>query len=231
MYMNMIHRISLVALAVACLFSNQTFCQTTADPDLLNEINRIKAIDNHAHPLRYVAEGDKPDDEFDALPLDNIDPFPLPVRLNPTNPEFVQAWARLYGYAHDDMTDKHLGELLGIKRKVIGEQAERYPVWLLDQLGIETMFANRVAMGRGLSAPRFRWVAFADALIFPLSNERAKKSSRDYAGFYPSEERLLQRYLADSNMRRLPLTLDEYTAKVVTPTLERQQHSGAPDQL
>jgi hypothetical protein len=227
MNMNMFHRMWLPALAVACLFSNQIVCQTIADPDLLDEINTIKAIDNHAHPLRYVAEGDKPDDEFDALPLDNIDPFPLPVRLSPTNPEFEEAWAKLYGYAHDDMTDKHVQELLAIKRKVIGEQAEQYPVWLLDQLGIETMFANRIAMGRGLRAPRFRWVAFADALIFPLSNERAKKSSRDYAGFYPSEERLLQRYLAESNVKRSPLTLDEYTAKVVTPTLERQQHAGA----
>ena len=50
---------------------------------LLAEIYKIKAIDNHAHPLKYVAEGEKPDDEFDALPLDAIELFPLPVRLNP----------------------------------------------------------------------------------------------------------------------------------------------------
>ena len=35
--------------------------QTTADPQLVAEIAKIKAIDNHAHPLRFVAEGDKPD--------------------------------------------------------------------------------------------------------------------------------------------------------------------------
>jgi hypothetical protein len=33
----------------------------------------MKAIDNHAHPLKYVAEGEKADDEFDALPLDAIE--------------------------------------------------------------------------------------------------------------------------------------------------------------
>jgi len=55
--------------------------QAPPDPQLLSEINKIKAIDNHAHPLRYVGDGEKPDDEYDALPLEAIDPFPLPVRL------------------------------------------------------------------------------------------------------------------------------------------------------
>ena len=58
--------------------------QSGVDKDLLNEISKIKAIDNHAHPLKYVAPDEKPDDEFDALPLDAIPPFPLPVRLNPS---------------------------------------------------------------------------------------------------------------------------------------------------
>jgi hypothetical protein len=157
------------------LWSNAIIAQTRADPDLLAEINKIKAIDNHAHPLRYVSPGEKPDDEFDALPLDNIAPFPLPVRLSPTNPEFIEAWAKLYGYSYNDMSDKHVQELLGVKQRVMREQGDSYPSWVLDQLHIETMFANRIAMGRGLRPPRFRWVAFDDALIFPLSNEGRKK--------------------------------------------------------
>ena len=66
------------------------------------------------------------------------------------------------------------------------------------------MFANRVAMGRGLTSPRFRWVAFDDALIFPLNNDAAKRFNRDYAAFYPGEERLLKRYLADLKLADLP---------------------------
>src|SRR6266436_38479 len=62
--------------------------QTTADPQLAVEISKIKSIDNHAHPLRFVAEGDKPDDEYDALPLEGLEPFALPPRLNPANPEY-----------------------------------------------------------------------------------------------------------------------------------------------
>jgi hypothetical protein len=88
------------------------------------------------------------------------------------------------------------------------------------------MFANRVAMGRGLTAPSFRWVSFVDALLFPLNNEIAKRSNRDYAGFYPGEEKLLKRYLADLGLKRLPATLNEYLTKVVTATLERQKAQG-----
>src|SRR2546421_6505929 len=71
-----------LALIVGLAYCFQCRAQTGIDRDLLNEIYKIKAIDNHAHPLKYVEEGEKPDDEFDALPLDAIVPFPLPVRLN-----------------------------------------------------------------------------------------------------------------------------------------------------
>ena len=207
--------------------ASNTQAQTTADSQLVAAIAKIKAIDNHAHPLRYVAPGEKPDDEFDALPLDAIGPIPLPVRLNPGNLEFLKAWRDLYGYEHDDMSEAHVRELLQTKRRSATEQGDRFPVWALDQLGIETMFANRVAMGRGLGTPRFRWVSFVDALLFPLSNEAAKKSNPDYRGFYPGEERLLKRYLASAGLTALPTTLDAYLAKVVTATLEAEKRDGA----
>jgi hypothetical protein len=216
-------------LLLACLFfiSLPAFAQTRADAELLNEIFRIKAIDNHAHPLRYVAAGAKADDEFDALPLDALEPFALPVRLNPTNQEFIGAWRALYHYSHDDMSDAHVRELLAAKQRVLKERGEAFPSWVLDQLNIETMFANRVAMGPGLSPPRFRWVAFDDALIFPLSNEAAKRFNRDYKAFFPGEERLLKRYLNDLKVSTLPSSLDAYLKSVVTPTLERQKQNGA----
>jgi hypothetical protein len=219
--------IRLFLLAFVCLVSVNNHAQTRADADLLNEIMRIKAIDNHAHPLRYVSPGAKADDEFDALPLDALEPFPLPVRLNPTNQEFIGAWRALYHYSHDDMNDAHLRELLAAKQRVLKERGDSFPSWVLDQLNIETMFANRVAMGPGLSPPRFRWVAFDDALIFPLNNEAAKRFNRDYKAFFPAEERLLKRYLTDLRVSTLPPSLDAYLKSVVTPTLERQKQNGA----
>ena len=217
----------LLLIALSVIAASNVAAQTTPAGQLVAAIEKIKAIDNHAHPLRYVAPGEKPDDEFDALPLDAIGPIPLPVRLNPGNLEFVQAWRDLYGYKHDDMSEAHVRELLQTKQRIATEQGDRFPAWVLDQLGIETMFANRVAMGRGLGTPRFRWVSFVDALLFPLSNEAARKSNPDYRGFYPGEERLLKRYLASAGLKALPTTLDAYLAKVVTATLEAEKRDGA----
>ena len=201
--------------------------QVMADKELFSAILKIKAIDNHAHPLKYIAPGGKPDEEYDALPLDAIPPFQLPVRIDPANPEFTHAWHDLFGYPYSDMSEEHLEILKGIKQKVINEQGDKFPAWVLDQLNIQTMLANRVAMGRGLIAPRFRWVAFDDALLFPLSNQTAKRSNPDYLGFFPAEEKLLTRYIGDLNITALPVKLDDYLRKVVTPTLERQKSNGA----
>src|SRR5438093_9931191 len=125
------------------------------------------------------------------------------------------------------MSAANVRELLDTKQRIMRERGDGYPAWILDQLNIQTMFANRIAMGRGLAAPRFRWVAFDDALMFPLNNEAAKKSNRDYADLYPNEERLLHRYVTASNLKTLPLTLNQYLREVVTPTLERQKRDGA----
>jgi uncharacterized protein len=223
----MIATLRVLILVCACVLSFTVDAQTRADADLLSEISRIKAIDNHAHPLKYVAAGEKADDEFDALPLEALEPFAVPLRLNPSNSEFISAWRALYRYSHNDMSDAHVGELLKTKERVMRAQGANYPTWILDQLNIETMVANRVAMGPGLVSPRFRWVPFADPLLFPLSNEAAKRSNRDYKAFFPGEERLLKRYLADLKLNTLPLTLDQYLRQVVTPTLERQKQNGA----
>jgi hypothetical protein len=41
---------------------------------------------------------------------------------------------------------------------------------ILDKLNVETMMANRVAMGNYLDPKRFRWVFFVDSFLFPLDN-------------------------------------------------------------
>src|SRR5690349_11952172 len=94
-YFSMIEKVHKI-IHLVFLVSIPPFAQYSADPQLLSEINKIKAVDNHAHPLRYVAEGGKPDDEYDALPLEAIDPFPLPLRLSPENREFIDAWKHFY---------------------------------------------------------------------------------------------------------------------------------------
>jgi predicted TIM-barrel fold metal-dependent hydrolase len=200
--------------------------QTSADPGLVAEIARIKAIDNHTHVTRVVGPGEE-DHEYDALPFELIEAFPTMVRYRPDNLEFVGAWRALFGYKYSDMTEAHVRELAEARQRAMREHGDGYPAWVLDQLGIETMFANRIAMGRGLIAPRFRWVSYIDALVFPLNNEAARRMNFDYRAFYPAEERLLKRYLADLKLDALPATLKDYLTNVVTPTLERQKRGGA----
>ena len=147
--------------------------------------------------------------------------------MRPDNPEYIGAWRSLFGYKWSDMSQEHVRALSKEKQRVMAEHAESYPAWVLDRLGIETMFANRVSLGRGLAAPRFRWVAFDDALIFPLNNEGAGRGNSDYRSFYNDETKLLRRYLADLHLPSLPPTLADYVAKVMIPTLERQAANGA----
>lgn len=219
-------RLVLLLLGFAFIIQSdsQTGAQSKPDQQLLSEIAKIKAIDNHAHPLQVVSLGQTDDEE---TYVSTLEPLDIPVRLRPNNPEYILAWRSLYGYKHHDMAEQHLRELMESKQRVMREQGEAYPQWVLDQLGIEVMFANRVAMGRGLSAPRFRWVPFADPLMYPLNNETASRINPDYRARYAGAGRLLNRYLKDSGVSRLPLTLDEYLKTVVTSTLERQKREGA----
>jgi predicted TIM-barrel fold metal-dependent hydrolase len=197
------------------------------DPALAKVIQDTKAIDNHAHPQRYVAEGQKPDDEFDALPCDTLEQAPGAARTRPSNPEWMGAWRTLYGYKYSDMTPDHIKELVTAKQSAVREHAAGYPAWVLDKVGIDTMFANRVAMGAGIEPPHFRWVPFDDALMLPLNNDRAKRMNTDFDWFYSHEEKLLKRYLADVHLEALPRSLRTYLTKVVTPTIERQKQEGA----
>jgi predicted TIM-barrel fold metal-dependent hydrolase len=202
--------------------------QRAADPQLLSYIRALRAIDNHAHVVRPV-----PDDrDYDALPFSLLPPPPPaakgdPFLLRPEHSMFAKAWKALYGYAYDDAAPEHVKEVVALKQKAIGEHGAGYPAWVLDKQGIDVVLANRIAMGPELQAPRFRWVPYADALIFPLDNSAAKADNADEAAFYPAEEKLLQRYMLESGVRALPATLAAYCRSVVTATLERQKAGGA----
>ena len=186
---------------------------STVDPGIAAEIQRTRAIDNHAHPVRNV-KGGPPDREFDALPVDNMEPASDPVNLRPNSPAVLEAQRRLYGAAAN-------------KPAVIREKGEAYASWVLDQMGVDIMLANRVAMGTGIEPPRFRWVPYVDALIFPLDNSKLAARNSDRKAFFGLEDALRGRYLKEAEERAMPATLSDYLARVVTPTLERQKRGGA----
>jgi predicted TIM-barrel fold metal-dependent hydrolase len=220
------HRLNHFFCALFPLFIISVLHAQTADPQLLAEINKIKAIDNHSHTPKLVSPGEK-DDEFDALPCDPLEPSDPTTISRPENPQYLEAWKALWHYPYNDASPEHVRELIQTKQKVMQQQGDSYPNWVLDQLGIQTEFSNRIAMGRGLQPPRFRWVPFDDALLLPLDNSSVAKETPDRKFFYSREEMLLKRYLKDQNLRAVPATLQEYAARVITPTLEAQKRNGA----
>jgi predicted TIM-barrel fold metal-dependent hydrolase len=183
---------------------------------LAAEIAKIKAIDNHAHPVI----NDGKDQEFDALPVDNLEASSDPVRLRPDSPDTAKAWHALFGQSTPE-------GMKSAKAAVRSKEGANYPVWVLDRLGIDVMLGNRVGMGGGIMPPRFRWVSYADALMFPLDNSRLAAENTDRKAFFALEDRLLKRYLDECGAARRPATLDEYLAKIVTATLERHKRGGA----
>lgn len=193
-------------LAASLLLSSCAREQSAIDPQLASEIAAIKAIDNHAHPP-LVTPGDR---DFDALPVDSMEPASDPVATRPDSPGVKAAHQALYGATS--------------KGEMIRQKGDAYPAWVLDQAGIDVMLANRVVMGPSVQPPRFRWVPYADALIFPLDNSGLAAKNSDRKSFFALEDKLRARYL---DGRPLPATLAQYTAQIVTPTLERHRQGGA----
>jgi predicted TIM-barrel fold metal-dependent hydrolase len=215
-------------LVLTLLSASPAHAQSTADPALLAEINRIKAVDNHAHVMSVAGVGGKEDEEYDAIACGKLEFIsPPPMRLRPDNPIYTGAWRELYGYRHgESMSEPHVRELLEAKRRVMREQGEGYPAWVLERLNIETMLVNRVTPGRGLSVPRFRWVSYGDPLMLPLSTGSLRSNS-DRRFFYEQEEMLLRRDLAALKLLSLPPSLALYLSRVVTPALERRKREGS----
>jgi hypothetical protein len=209
------------------LFAGYAVAQLRVNSQLAAEIARIKAIDNHAHPVRPALSDSEKDTEFDALPVDSMEAYTEPVRTREGSPLVIEAWRQLFGYRYNDLNPEHVRELHARKQQLIHDKGADYANWVLDQLGIETMLANRVAMGRGIAPPRFLWVPFVDALLFPLDNSNLAARNSDRKTFFADEERLLKRYLEQSQLARRPSDLDGYLTQVVTPTLERQKRDGA----
>jgi uncharacterized protein len=187
------------------------------DSELAAQIARIRAIDNHAHPMRVSAAGEAPDREFDALPVDNMEAATDPWYLRADAPGLADSWQALYGVAQ-------LAAKQQARTRLIAEKRVAYPSWVLDQAGIDIMLANRVIMGTGVAPPRFRWVPYADALIFPLDNSGLARANSDRTAFFALEDVLRKRYMSGA---ALPATLADYMALVVTPTLEGHRHAGA----
>ncbi|MGH9596048.1 MAG: amidohydrolase family protein [Edaphobacter sp.] len=216
--------ISLLLLAV---IANARAQAQSIDPTLAATIATIPAIDNHAHPL-LSPPAYATDRNFDALPVDTMDPYTDPAGMRPNLPALHNAWQAIFNFnGNPPLDDDALKQLDAAREATRKQQGEHYATYILDKANIGTELANRVAMGTGVQPPRFRWVPYADALLFPLDNSGLAAATPDRAQFFPLEDKLRAKYLQQANLKNLPPTLDLYLSKLVTPILEQQKSQGA----
>ncbi|MHB1936688.1 MAG: amidohydrolase family protein [Acidobacteriaceae bacterium] len=222
----------IVPFTVACLLLSAGACiaQQSApeiDPGIAQRIATIWAVDNHAHPV-LAPPLDKTDREFDALPATSLEPQSDPAALRPDFPLLGAAWKSLYRFdAPPPLDSAGLKRLNDARARVKAQQGENYPAWVLDKARIGTMLANRVAMGRGVGPPRFRWVPYVDASLFPFDNSGMAAASPDRKIFFALEDQVRAKYFKQVGIGAPPATLDKYLNQVVTPILEQQKAGGA----
>jgi len=211
--------------ALTSLSCNQNGSSKTINDQPGNElaefISNIKAVDNHAHP-NTIEPNDK---GADALPLDGLGNIELPARLQPKSPDWLASWKAVYGYKGNEVNERETKEMAETEINMIKQRGENFPAWALDQSKIEVMLGNRIAPGPGISGPRFRWVSYVDALLFPFST-KGEATTPDREKLFPLEEQLLKKYMADRGLSKLPATFDQYLSQVVTATLESQKKNG-----
>ncbi len=197
------------------------------DRELAALIAATPAIDNHAHPV-LPPPNDTTDRDFDALPVDSMEPQTDVLAWRADNPQLARAWQALWGFQGTPPLDAAGMQQLAVARaRVKAREGTHFADWVLAQAGIGTMLANRVQMGPGMAPPSFRWVPYVDALLFPLDNTALAAQNPDRGLFFPLEDRVRVRYLQAVGLSSIPATLPEYLSQVVTPTLERQHAGGA----
>ncbi|MHC4510458.1 MAG: ankyrin repeat domain-containing protein [Planctomycetota bacterium] len=158
-----------LTFTICVLVSFQSSAHTIPDPDLIEQIAKIKAIDNHSHMRPATAYQGTEEEPADLLGKPR---FHEPVNLRSDNPHWIGAWRDLYGYKYNDMEKEHLSLLFNQKQRIKRQQGENYPAWVLDKLGIETALVNWFQLRLGQTPPRFYWVPFADTFENPFPSDK-----------------------------------------------------------
>lgn len=137
--------------------------------------------------------------------------------MRPTNPEFAEAWRALWGVHDGDLT-----VAIEAKQRIQADKGTEYGGWVLDQINIETMLAVDYSLQDSLPAPRFRWLSFADWLMWPVpAIGSPDKGLTD--GYAAQIEAACRR----AGIDHPPATLDDYVATILEPELEQRRADGA----
>jgi len=215
-----------LAFALPTLAQQQSSVSRDIDPAISRVITTTPAIDNHAHPMLSPPD-DAADRNFDALPVDNMAPETDPVAWRADWPAQHDAWRALYAVdLQAPLTPAAQQQLDAARARVKAREGAHYSQYILDKANIGTMVANRVSMGTGVQPPRFRWVPYDDALLFPFDTS-AIADTPDRAQFFPLEAKVFAAYMKRFGLTKLPPTLTDYIFSLVLPTLAYQKSGGA----
>ena len=184
---------------------------------LLPQIEKIPIVDMHAHPGYW----DDSDVDAMAVTVTDLDPF----RTRDTNPEWAVAAKALFGYPYSDFSPEHKVWLDKKDDELRKEWGKDYWNRILDKVGIEVGVANRVAMDYLAGNPRFRWVVFVDPFMFPFNNHDLAINP-DRAVYFPIQEKVLHRYIAQAGASQLPADLAGYEA-LINKVIAQDKHQGA----
>jgi hypothetical protein len=217
------------ALAITLLVAGATTLRGQASPNMapgyqqtydrvLQQIRQIAIFDDHGHP------GFAEDTDVDAMASSPSHP---PLRLQSDNPELIDASKAVFDYPYTDNNPDHLKWLVAKK----AELRKTYPSYqyfdrILDQLNVQTMMANRVAMAGYLDPKRFHWVFFVDSFLFPLDNSDLTARNIDLGVYVPLQEKMLKRELGQAGLSALPRTFPEYLAFVSKILEQNRAHGG-----
>jgi uncharacterized protein len=191
--------------------------QDLIDPQLLTEIMKIRAIDNHTHADGF--DPDRPARWKNENPLGNSR-YPDVLPLARDNRDWRIAWDELYDYKHGDATLPHLQELLDKKRRASEYFRETWPAAVLDRVRVDIALVNTSRLGPGLDNQRFRWVPYADPLLRPF--ERGKGWL-----LYAGGDVTISDLCSQVGVKPEQLTLADYRKRVIDATLARWKSQRA----
>jgi uncharacterized protein len=218
-----------IAIRICCLIAISSLCTAQARPfpgpdveqiyrRLLPQIEKIPAFDHHAHP----GYADDPDVDAMAAPPNATEA----MRTRDDNPELVAAAKALFGYPYQDLSAEHSKWLLDKKKELKKQlQGTAYFDSILDKINTESSVANRAMMPDYLDPKRFPWVFFADSFLWPFNNERETARNPDQGVYIPLQEKMLDRWMQQENINKLPPTFAEYL-KFITRVLEENSKRG-----
>jgi hypothetical protein len=213
--MDLVRFLATVVAITSCA-TNPALAQDRVDSALVAEIASIRAIDDHTHDDPIYAERVKTWSADSPL---GSPAYPDTLTLRRDNPEWIRAWRALYGYRYQDMQPAHLRELLATKKRLMLEKADQWPRYVLDAAGVDIAFVNATHLGVGQENGRFRWVPWADPLLWPFSGEKS------VLGF-PGGGSSIGQLQREAGVAALPASLNGYVTQIVEATLAKWSATG-----